>query len=237
MLPEDEFRVIGDEQIVFHYYLLHDGSLSDFGSRVNAKRTLEERAGELVDAIEAKLSRDHFSRMLEHVADELSGRHPNFEEGLSQAVLSRYEPVGERRAYLAMQEILAGMQLAERVELGRIFHGAIEDRKAKGGTGFTFAAALLDSQPDWVFVFGSFGESATFTRDMLLSTFDPLTNDAMLHYSRSRCLLIVDRDGKSYETAVAELMALPAASGEHVSKIFGPLKISAKALHFRPIVA
>lgn len=127
LLPEDEFRVIGDEQIVFHYYLLHDGSLSDFGSRVNAKRTLEERAGELVDAIEAKLSRDHFSRMLEHVADELSGRHPNFEEGLSQAVLSRYEPVGERRAYLAMQEILAGMQLAERVELGRIFHGAIED--------------------------------------------------------------------------------------------------------------
>jgi hypothetical protein len=72
---------------------------------------------------------------------------------------------------------------------------------------------------------------------MLLSTFDPLTNDAMLHYSRSRCLLIVDRDGKSYETAVAELMALPPASGEHVSKIFGPLKISAKALHFRPIVA
>jgi len=236
-LPDDELRVIGDEHVVFRYYLLHDGSLSAFASRDNAERTLRARVDELAGVIEAKLRRDHFSRLLEHVADQLSGRHPNYQDGLSQAVLSKYEPVDERRAYLVMQEILAGMQLAERVELGRVFHGAIEDRKAKGGTGFTFAAALLDSQPDWVFVFGSFGESATFTRDTLLSTFHPITNDAMLHYSRRRCLMIVDRDGKSYETAVAELLEHPPPVGEHISTVFGALKTSVKELHFRPIGA
>jgi hypothetical protein len=69
---------------------------------------------------------------------------------------------------------------------------------------------------------------------MLLSSFHPLTNDAMLHYSRGRCLLIVDRDGKSYETAIGELTALPPPEVKHVSKVFGPLKTSAKELHFRP---
>jgi hypothetical protein len=115
-----------------------------------------------------------------------------------------------------------------------MFESAMNNRKAGGGRGFTLASARVGSQPDWVFVFGSFGESSTFTRGALLASFDPLTNDAMMHYSRSRCLLIVDRDGKSYEVGMAQLTSPPPSEGEYTSKVFGPLKTSAKELHFRP---
>jgi hypothetical protein len=150
-------------------------------------------------------------------------------------VLDSYEPVGERRAYLQMQEIIAGMQLAERAALGYAFHRAIEERKAKGGLGLTFAAAQVSSQPDLVFVFGSFGESPAFSRDKLLSAFHPLSNDAMMHYERSRCLIIIDRDGKSYEVGLALVTASPSPERTRIeSKIFGPLKTSAHDLYFRP---
>jgi hypothetical protein len=181
----------------------------------------------------AKAERDAHAGALERVADQLSGRHLHYADGLSQAVLDRYEPTSERRTYLKMQEILAGMHLAERAELGRMFEGVIHERKAGGGLGFTLASARVDSQPDWVFVFGSFGESRTFTRDRLLSAFHPLTTDAMMHYSRRQCLIIVDRDGKSYEAGIAALTSPPPPEGEHTSKIFGPLKTSVKELHFR----
>ena len=55
-----------------------------------------------------------------------------------------------------------------------------------------------------------------------------------MHFSRSRCLIVVDRDGKSYEVAMAQLSSPPPPEGEHVSKVFGPLKIAATELHFRP---
>jgi hypothetical protein len=233
-LPEAELRIIGAEQVIFDYYLLLNGSLAGFTSRGHAAKVLADRGDDLYGAIVAKAERDGYARALEHVADQLSGRHPQYADGLTQAVLDRYEPTHERRTYLKMQEVLAGMQLAERAELGRMFEDAIRKRKAGEGRGFTFAAARIGSQPDWVFVLGSFGESSTFTRERLLSAFDPLTTEAMKHYSRSRCLVIVDRDGKSYEVAMAELMSRPPAEGEYTSKLFGSLKTFIKELHFRP---
>ena len=236
-LPEVELRAVGAEQVIFSYYLLFDGFLASFNSRDNAERILAAHTDELYNVLAAKTERDRFGQLLEHVADQLSGRHPNYRGSLSAAVLSKYEPLEERRAYLTMQDILAGMQLAERAELGTVFHNVIQLRKAEGGRGFTFVATLLDSQPDWVLVFGSFGESSTFSRDALLSSFHPLTTDAMVHYARSRCLIIVDRDGVSYEVGLAQLTSSPSPEQlERRSKVFEGLKISSKELHFRPTV-
>jgi hypothetical protein len=233
-LCEAELRVIGAEQTLFLYYLLLDGSFANFTSLADAEQTLTERGDELQATIIAKAKRDRFSLLMEHVADQLAERHSQYRDGLSATTLDNYEPAGERRAYLQMQEIVAGMHLAERAELGRVFHGAVDKRKREGGSGLSFAAAQVSSQPDLVFILGSFGESPAFSRDKLLSAFHPLANEAMAHYDRSRCLIIIDRDGASYEVGLAVLTSpFTSEIKEHQSKVFGPLKTFAQNLHFR----
>jgi hypothetical protein len=207
-LPAAEQRMIGCEHVFFSYYLLCDGSFDGFTDYDAAVRVLRLRDAELRAGITAKAERDRYSFLIEHVADQLAGRHALFAEGLSAEVLAKYEPTGDRRGYLQMQEILAGMQLAERASLGLAFQGASDERHARGGRGFTFRAAQVPSLPDVVFVLGSFGESPTFTRDRLLASFHALVDEAMMHYDCTRCLIIVDRDGKSYDVALG-VMTVP----------------------------
>jgi hypothetical protein len=233
-LPDTVLRSIGGERLIFEYYLLCNGSLKGFASHTHAAKVIAEHRDDVDQAIVAKEDRDAHALALEHVADQLSGRHPHYATGLSQAVLQHFEPAHDRRKYLEMQDVLAGMQLAERAELGRTFQGVIHRRKMDGGRGFTLAAARVGALADWVFVFGSFRASSTFTRDQLLRSFHPIVTDAMNHYSCSRCLLIVDRDGESYEVGIGVLTSPPPAPGEYISKIFGALKTSIKELHFRP---
>jgi hypothetical protein len=65
--------------------------------------------------------------------------------------------------------------------------------------------------------------------------FHPLSNEAMMHYERSRCLIIVDRDGEGYEVGLSLVTAPPSAEREPVkSKEFGPLKTFAYDLYLRP---
>ena len=232
-LPQAEQRMIGSEQVLFLYYLLYDGTFAGFTSYDDAERILAARAAELQAAMKAKVERDYFSLLIEHVADQLAGRHALFADGLSAAVLANYEPVGERHAYLQMQEILAGMHLAERASLGGAFEGAVDERKVRGG--FTFRAAQVSSLPDVVFILGSFAESPTFSRDELLSAFHPLADEAMVHYDRSRCLIIVDREGKSYEVGLGLLTAPPSLERKSVpSKHFGNLKTASHEVKIRP---
>ena len=234
-LPQSELRMIGSEQVLFLYYLLFDGTFAGFTTYFDVEQILIERSNELQATMAVKAERDRFSLLMEHVADQLAGRHPQYQAGLSAAVLDKYEPVGERRAYLQMQEIIAGMHLAERAALGDAFQRAIEKRKATGGLGLTFLAAQVSSQPDLVFVLGSFGESPTFSRDKLLSALPKLSNEAMAYYERNRCFIIVDRDGRSYEVCLAlSTSPLSPVLRSIQSKIFGRLKTSAHELHFRP---
>jgi hypothetical protein len=230
-LPASELRAIGGEKLIFEYYLLHDGSLLGYTSRATAADVMDARADELRSVVSATRERNEDSRRLEHVCHELSGRHKDYDVELSEDVLKHFEPTNERGAYLRMQDVLAGLHLAERAALGSAFERAHQERKAMGGKGFAVAAALLDGHPDWVFVFGSLGTSGTFTRATLLSMFPRLANDAMFHYGRTKCLVIVDRDGLSYEVAIGELKGPPPEKYE--SKIFGPLKMTPTELHFR----
>ncbi len=134
-----------------------------------------------------------------------------------------------------MEEIIAGMHLAERASLGGVFEGALDERRAHGGQGFTFRAAHVSSLPDVVFILGSFAESPTFTRDMLLSAFHPLMDEAMVHYDRSRCLAIVDRDGKSYEVGLGQLTEPPSPERKRIPrKHFGNLKTTSHEVTLRP---
>jgi hypothetical protein len=234
-LPKSALLSIGSERLIFSYYLLHDGSFAEFSSFAEADRFLSAHSDELLHALRAKTERDQYALVLEHVADQLAGRHPDYQDGLSQVVLDRYEPTGERRMYLVMQDIIAGLHLGERAELGRAFENAVNQRKARGGKGITFAAAMVSSHPNLVLVLGSFGATATFTRNTLLSSFDGLTRAAMAHYGRNRCLIIVDRDGKSYEVGLNELSSPPTRGELEAGRnVFGELKVFGKELHVRP---
>jgi hypothetical protein len=137
--------------------------------------------------------------------------------------------------YLVMQDAIAGLHLSERSELGRAFENAVGKRMAQGGKGITFAAATASSHPDLVFVLGSFGATETFTRNHLLSSFDGLTRAAMAQYDRKRCVIIVDRDGQSYEVGLNELASSPTQGDLETGRnVFGKLKVFGKELHVRP---
>ncbi len=137
--------------------------------------------------------------------------------------------------YLAMQDTIAGLDLAERAELELAFENAIGKRTAQGGSGFTFAAAMVSSDPDLVFVLGSFGATEAFTRNNLLSSFDGVTRAATAHYDRKRCLIIVDRDGESYGVGLSEITSPPTQDEREAGQnVFGWLKFFGKEARVRP---
>lgn len=234
-LSNSVLLTLGIEKMIFSYYLLYDGDFSGFQSIAEAELRLREHELELSDLIAAKANRDAYAMPLEHVAHEMSDRHPHYDAGLSEAVLDRYEPQHDRRAYLRMQELIAGLNLGERAELGRAFDGAIRNRESQGGAGFTFVATMVSSRPDCVFLLGSFGATDSFTRDGLLLRFDPLTRAAMAHYSRTVSLIIVDRDGESYEVGINQLSGAPSAEDiTNGRNIFGRLKVFVREARLRP---
>jgi len=232
-LPAAVQRTIGSEQLLFAYYLLHDGDFAGFTSLDDTRAMLLQHRDALAAILDAKAERDRFALVLEHVADQLAGRHPHYKEGLSQAAIDSYEPDGERQGYLVMQGLIAGLMLGERAELGQAFDGVIALRKA--GHGLTHVQAMVSSHPEYVFILGSFVENNSSTRNNLLLSFDAFARAAMAYYGRTRCLIIFDRDGKSYEVAHAELAGPSTpADVENGEKLFGHLKVFPREIHVRP---
>ncbi len=182
----------------------------------------------------AKAKRDQYAGLLEHVADELAGRHLHYSDGLSQAVLDYDEPTGERRMYLVMQDLIAGANAWRACRAGCAFDGAIQRRKdSRVGKASPHCAAMVDSHLEYVFVLGSFGATAHGTRNDLLGHFDPLARAAMAHYGRRRCLIIFDPDGESYEVAHGELLSAPTPEDREAGrKVFGFLKVFGKRFTF-----
>jgi hypothetical protein len=232
-LPKNVLLSLGSEKSLFTYYLLQDGTFAGFTSLADTQDFLSERSEELEEVLRAKVERDFYARLFEHVADQLSGRHPQYRDGLSQAVLDHYEPTEERRAYLVMLEVIAGMMLGERAYLGEAFAHVID--LCNAGDGLSHVQMMVESQPDYVFMLGSFRESPTATRDNLLALFHPLARATMAHYGRTRCLIIFDRDGQSYEVGYGELLGPPSPEAiEQGRRLFGHLKRFEKEVHVRP---
>lgn len=232
-LPESVLLTIGAEQDLFYYYLLHDGTFAGFAGLEEIRLLLSERDEELRNLLSAKAERDRDAHLLEHVADELAGRHPHYKDGLSELVLDYYEPEGERRMYLVMQDLIAGMMLGERAQLGQAFDHAIALRKS--GKAITHVQAMVSSHPDYVFILGSFTETTPSIRNDLLAGFHPMATAAMAHYRRTRCLIIFDRDGKSYEVAHGELTGPPTREDiQNGRRLFGHLRMFGAEVHVRP---
>ncbi len=86
-------------------------------------------------------------------------------------IQDHYEPEDERRMYLVMRDLIGGMTLAERANLGKAFDRAVELRTS--GRLLTHFQAKVSSLPEYVFMLGSFDETAASSGNDLLAQFVP----------------------------------------------------------------
>ncbi len=230
-LPAADLRLIGGEKELFSFYLLNDGSFAGCAGRSDARIAVAAQQDRLRAALQRKFEADRYANLLEHVADELASRNPKFSEGVPPELLAAYDPADRRQNYLEMQSALADLRLRERVELGRAFHGAIEQVASKG-QGLTFRAARFDSMPEWVYVLGA---SKNVDRAELLSRVMVLMGGAMAFYDKPKCFVMVDRDNSGYEVALSRPGVRPTqAHAEAGKRLFGGLRITSAPLHFLP---
>jgi hypothetical protein len=231
VLPDADLRRIGDEETLFSFYLLNDGSFKGCAAYSDARLAVAAQSERLRFALQRKFEADRYASPLEHLADELANRNPKYAEGLPPALLAPYDPLARRPSYLEMQAALADLRLRERSELGRALHGARE-RVASKRHGFTFRAARFDSMPDWVYVLGA---SRNVDRAELLSRITVLMGGAMAFYEKSKCFVVVDRDNSGFEVALSQPdVKLTPAEVEAGQRLFGDLRVTSTQLHFLP---
>jgi hypothetical protein len=224
-------RSIGDEKSFFEFYVLNDGSFQGCIGRADARVAVAAQQNQLRQRLQQKWDSDRYSRILEYVADELATRNPDYASGLSPEMLARFDPPGQRKNYLKLQEVLADLRLRERAELGRAFRSVIQ-RCSVEVQGLAKRAVRLDSRPDWVVVFVS---SKGWERPRVLEAGSLLMTAAMAYYQKTCCLLVVDLDGQSFEVGLRELRGQPTitdyALGE---KFFGHRRVTTRPLEFIP---
>ncbi len=230
-LPHADLRVIGDEKSLFYFYLSNGGSFAGCVGRADARIAVASQQHRLHELLERKQEADRYSFFLEYVADSLATRHPNFASGLPTDVPVAYDPAGKRSNYLEMQTELADLRLRERAELGRAFDGAAQ-RLSDEAEGFTFMAARLDSKPEWVYLFGS---SKKVERAEVISRMYVLMRGAMAYYEKRRCLLVLDRDGVSFEVALSRADFNPTLADFAVGqRLFGQLRVTSTPMELVP---
>jgi hypothetical protein len=91
-LPVADLRTIGDERSLFTFYLLNDGSFAGCLGIADAKIAAAAQAERFEAALLRKLDSDRNSGLLEHVANELATRLPDYAAGLSPRVLEAFDP-------------------------------------------------------------------------------------------------------------------------------------------------
>jgi hypothetical protein len=220
-LPVPDLRTLGEERSFFAFYLLNQGSFASCLGLADAKVAVASHSKRFEEMLSQKVESDRFSRLLEHVANELATRLPDFAKGLPAKVLKAFDCPENRENYLKMQLVLANLRLRERAELGRAFNGAVQ-KLANDAQGFVYREMRLDSHPEWVYILGA---SKNVNRTTLLSQFEPLMRGALAYFEKSRCLLVVDRDGVGYEVALSRLGYQPSVADYAVgNKLYGNLR-------------
>ena len=230
-LPHEDLRTIGDEKTLFQFYLLNGGSFAGCVGRADARITVVAQQHHVHELLQRKAEADRYASVLEYVADCLATRHPDFAADLPASVLAAYDPTDQRRNYLEMQAELADLRLRERAELGRALHNASE-RLAGETEGFVFMSARLDSKPEWVYIFAS---SKRVERNAIMSRITPLMRGALAYYEKRRCLLVLDRNGVSFEVALSAPDFNPTlADFEIGQRLFGHLRVTSTPMELVP---
>ncbi len=227
-LPEADLRVIGDERVLFHFYLLNGGSFAGCLGRADARVAVASQRYRLQNLLERKAEADHYASLLEFVADMFATNHHEFAVGAPQGMPDLIVDPARRIAdALDVQAELADLRLRERAELGRAFDAAIQKLSDKTD-GFVFMSARIDSKPEWVYVFGS---SRNVEPPELGSRISMLARGAMAYYGKQRCLLLIDRDKRSVLTVLIRPgFNSTLADFEIGQRLFGHLRVTTTPL-------
>lgn len=230
-LPEADLRVIGDERTLFHFYLLNGGSFAGCVGREDARIAIAAQQYRLQQLLERRVEANHYSSLLEFVADMFATNHPKFEVDAPEGTPDfAVDPVQRIANALDAQAELADLRLGERAELGRAFDSAIQKLLDKTD-GFVFMCARLDSKPEWVYVFGS---SRNVEPSELQSRILMLARGAMAYYDKQKCLLLMDRDKRSVLKVLSTTGFNPTLADFEVGqRLFGHLRVSTTSLQLQ----
>jgi hypothetical protein len=231
-LPYVDLRTVGDERALLEFYLLHEGSLAGCVGKADAVVFVAAKEAELGHALGAKWEHDRYGHLIEDLATQLSTRRKDYAEGLSTESKARYDDPNSRSRYLILLEILAGLRLREKAEVGQAFYETIEKRRAAGNS-FLYKAAHMDSRSEWAYVVAS---SAGLDPQELENRKYRLMIGAAAFFKKVKCLLLVDRHGSSYEVGFMSRPTPPSSPIEQAlgEELFGHLKMTDKPLRLIP---
>lgn len=222
MLPAACLHNIGNERSLFEVYLMNGGGFAGCTGYEDAKRSLAANADLVRAALDRNAECRFYSGLLEHVADSLSTRDPDYAQGLSDDERSLLDPDDKRKNYMVLQEILTDLRLRERAELGRAFY-TVSERMSGQTQGISFLAVHVDGR-DRVFLFIA---SKRTDRSDLSRIVHGLAGAALAHFQKGSCLVIVDRDGEHYDLALTRPDYRPSPEDAVAGRThFGPLRMS-----------
>jgi hypothetical protein len=220
-LPTACLRVVGDELPFYELYMMNGGTLKGCFGHADARRAIETHDDLLREALDRSEGYKFYSSQIEHIADSLSQRDPNYADGLPPEAVALFDKDGERKNYLILQEVLTDMRLTERASIGRQFHTVAEAMVGKT-SGLTMAAIHCDGR-EWVFLFIS---SRGIPKSRLHDIATRLTRGALAHYQKKNCFVIIDRDGQHYDLKLSNPDFEPNADDIAIGeKHFGHLRM------------
>lgn len=220
-LSESSLRLLGDEWTLFQFYLMNGGSFAGCTGHDDARRNLIANTDAAIDALERNGEHCFYSSLLEHVANALATRDPEYAKGITPDLLSLFDPDTKRKNYILLQEILVDLRLRERAELGRAFN-AVSERASSLGDGLSFQASHTDGR-DRGFLFVA---ARNRSKTQIFEAIYTLAGAAMAFFKKGSYLVIVDRDGEHYDLALTRPGYVPTAEDQAAGqKYFGSLRM------------
>jgi hypothetical protein len=214
-------RRLGDEQLLMHYYLMHnetfdgcDGPDSFLTSLLVTEKDFRRRLALKVDA-------DRSAKAIEYVSNELAMPDPGYATGLDADTLGKFQPGG----YLTLQENLCDLRLGDRRALGTALLNVCSNVERLSERGLARQVWLSDTKPDFLYLLVS---TRGVARPDLLRSMPMILRAAMAAHRKTRGMAIVDRDGVNFEVALSELPELESdpAVIEVGRKLFGGRKMT-----------
>ncbi len=228
-LPLVVRRTIGHEKNLYAYYLLNGETFDGCRSLADIEAALVANSPDLTRRIVEKQEEDSFARAVEYVADSLTVRAPDYAMGLDAATLAKYDRPDQRSNYTILQEHLCDLRLPERRALGKILF-RLSGQLARQKTDMVYRTFYSDRK-DFLYVLAG---TQGLDRPEILKRAELLMVAGLAHHGKMAGMVIVDRDGRGFETA---LMRVPRHSPEAIAAgqaLFGRLRMIDEPLRLLP---
>ncbi len=220
-LPIAFRRTIGNEHLLAHYYMMHNESFDGCVRPEEFLTYLLVTEADFRRRVVIKREADRGARFIEYIADTLATRNPNYADGLDPETLAHFDTMEQRSNYLMLQEHFGGLRLVERRALGTAFLELIEKVGSSSGSGLR-RAWWTDSKPDFLYLLAAV---RGIDRPNLLRDGSVILQASLAHHGKQHGMLVIDRDGESFELCLAELPEANPALVKAAGRVFGHLRI------------